>query len=166
MKISVVVPVYNAEKYLKKCVESVIAQTYTDWEMILVDDGSKDASADIVDEYAGKDTRIRAIHQKNAGPGMARNAGIRNALGEYIVFLDSDDMVTPDYFEKLSRETADVVFIDIDQVDEHMNILCEEHMSSYHLLSKDDFLRNQLTGKILWGGTKSGEIRTFERKKD
>lgn len=161
MKISVIIPVYNAEKYLRKCVESVIAQTYTDWEMILVDDGSNDGSADIIDEYAGKDTRIRTIHQENAGPGVARNAGIRNALGEYIVFLDSDDMVTPDYFEKLSRETADVVFIDIDQVDEHMNILCEEHMSNYRMLSKDDFLRNQLTGKILWGGYEKRQNPNF-----
>ena len=152
MKISVIVPVYNAEKYLEKCIESVLAQTYPNWELILVDDGSKDGSADIVDGYAARDTRIMAIHQENAGPGMARNKGIRVAHGEYIVFLDSDDVIKPDYFEKLSHETADVVFIDINRVDENFHVLCEEHMSKFKKMKKDDFLREQITGKIPWGG--------------
>ncbi len=90
---------------------------------------------------------------------MARNKGIQNASGDYIVFIDSDDVIKPNYFEKLSHETADVVFIDINQVDEDFHVLCEEHMSDYRSLSQDGFLRGQMTGKILWGGVRKA-VRT------
>ena len=93
MKISVIVPVYNAEKYLKKCLLSVINQTYKDWELILVDDGSTDKSPQIIDNIGKRDARIKVIHQKNAGPGVARNHGLEIAMGDYIVFLDSDDFI-------------------------------------------------------------------------
>lgn len=154
MKISTIVPVYNTEKYVGCCIESIISQTYPDWELILVDDGSTDGSLNIMESYAKKDSRINVIHQENAGPGIARNSGIVQATGEYIVFIDSDDVIRPDYFEKLSKETADVIFIDIDQVDEDFHILHKEHMSDYQALSKDEFLRDQMTGKILWGGVR------------
>ena len=152
MTISAIVPVYNIESLVGRCIDSVIAQTYSDWEMILVDDGSTDGSLNVLKSYEAKDSRIKVIHQDNAGPGPARNKGIQNASGDYIVFIDSDDVIKYDYFEKLSHETADVVFIDINQVDEDFNVLHEEHMSCYQSLSKDDFLRSQMTGKILWGG--------------
>lgn len=154
MKISTIVPVYNTEKYIGRCIDSIISQTYFDWELILVDDGSTDGSLNIMKSYAKKEPRIKVIHQENAGPGIARNSGIAQAAGEYVVFIDSDDIIISDYFEKLSKETADVVFIDIDQVDEDFHILHKEHMSDYKALSKDEFLRSQMTGKILWGGVR------------
>ena len=98
--ISIVVPVYNVEKYLKECVDSILAQTYTDYEIILVDDGSTDSSGSICDEYT-KYSKIQVIHKKNAGLGMARNSGIEIAKGEFITFLDSDDYWSPDALEKL-----------------------------------------------------------------
>ena len=152
MTISAIVPVYNTEKLVGRCIDSVIAQTYPNWELILVDDGSTDGSLGVLSEYENKDSRIKVIHQDNAGPGLARNKGIENASGDYIVFVDSDDVIKPDYFEKLSHETADVVFIDIDQVDEDFHVQRKEHMSDYQSLSKDDLLRSQMTGKFPWGG--------------
>ncbi len=91
MKFSIVIPVYNVEKYLNQCIESVTAQTFQNFEIILVDDGSPDHSGAMCDVWAEKDSRIRAIHQKNGGLSEARNTGIRNAAGDYLLFLDSDD---------------------------------------------------------------------------
>jgi len=98
MKISVIVPVYNAERYISRCVDSILKQTYSDWELLLVDDGSKDNSLAILNDYGKKDSRIRTFHQENAGAGAARNVGLENAIGDYIVFIDSDDFVEPDFF--------------------------------------------------------------------
>lgn len=91
MKVSIVVPVYQVERYIRQCVESILGQSYSNFELLLVDDGSIDASATICDEYAKLDSRVCAIHKKNGGLSDARNAGIRTATGEYTLFLDSDD---------------------------------------------------------------------------
>ncbi len=99
--ISVIVPVYKTENYLCKCVDSILAQTYTNLEIILVDDGSPDNCGKICDEYAAKDSRVKVIHQKNGGLSAARNAGLDIATGEYIGFVDSDDYIAPDMYEKL-----------------------------------------------------------------
>lgn len=99
--ISVVVPVYKVEKYLKKCVESILAQSYTNLEIILVDDGSPDNCGKLCDEISKKDSRIRVIHKQNGGLSSARNAGIDIAQGEYIGFVDSDDTIEPYMYEKL-----------------------------------------------------------------
>ncbi|MEG3030397.1 MAG: glycosyltransferase family A protein [Oscillospiraceae bacterium] len=88
---SIIIPVYNVEKYLRYCMESILSQQFTDYEVILVDDGSTDKSGGMCDEYAAQDSRVRAIHQQNKGLGGARNTGILNAQGEWILFLDSDD---------------------------------------------------------------------------
>jgi glycosyltransferase involved in cell wall biosynthesis len=152
MKISAIVPVYNSEKYIERCVNSVSQQSYSNWELILVDDGSTDNSYDILCKLKESEPRIKVLHQKNSGPGIARNAGLSTATGDYIVFIDSDDVIKPDYFEKLSHETADVVFIDINQVDEDFRVQRKEHMSDYQSLPKDDLLRSQMTGKFPWGG--------------
>ena len=93
MKVSIIVPMYNVENYIKQCVESVLLQDFFDWEMILVDDGSTDKSGRLADEYAAKDNRILVVHQENRGPGAARNAGLDAARGEYVYFLDSDDYI-------------------------------------------------------------------------
>ena len=99
--ISIVTPVYNKKKYLKACIDSVLAQTYQDWELILVDDGSIDDSADICKSYANQNSRIHYYYQENAGPGCARNLGLDKANGEYIVFIDADDFVASDYLQTL-----------------------------------------------------------------
>lgn len=101
--ISVIVPVYNVEKYLPKCLDSIIRQTYKKLEIILVDDGSPDNCPQICDEYAKKDKRIKVIHQPNGGLSMARNAGLKIATGEYIGFIDSDDFIEPDMYEYLLK---------------------------------------------------------------
>ncbi|MDN0066649.1 glycosyltransferase family 2 protein [Bacteroides gallinaceum] len=101
--ISVIVPVYNVEKYLAKCVDSILGQTYANLEIILVEDGSPDNCGKICEEYAKKDKRIKVIHKKNGGLSDARNVAIDVAKGEYITFVDSDDYVTSDYVETLYR---------------------------------------------------------------
>lgn len=98
---SIVIPVYNAEKYLGECIDSVLAQSFRDFELILVDDGSKDSSGEICDEYAKKDERIRVIHQLNGGVTSARKAGVEAALAEWIMFVDADDKVTTDGLQHL-----------------------------------------------------------------
>jgi len=114
--VTVVIPVYNVEKYLAECVNSVLQQTCQDYEIILVDDGSTDSSGAICDEYAGQNNRIRVIHQPNGGLSAARNAGLEQATGKYVYFLDSDDYIEPQTLSRLTdlaeKENADVVFFD------------------------------------------------------
>ena len=100
-RISVIVPVYNVEQYLPRCVESILAQTYENLEILLVDDGTKDNSGAICDAYARQDARVKAIHKKNGGLSSARNAGIDAATGEYLSFVDSDDWIEPQMYERL-----------------------------------------------------------------
>lgn len=99
--ISIIVPVYNVEKYLHKCINSILNQTFKEFELILVDDGSTDKSAQICDEYKRKDSRIKVIHKKNGGLSDARNMGLESAVSEYIAFIDSDDFIHPQMFEIL-----------------------------------------------------------------
>ena len=111
--ISVIIPVYNVERYLERCVNSIINQTYKDLEIILVDDGSSDNSSQMCDDFIKKDSRVRCIHKKNGGLSSARNAGLDIASGEYIGFVDSDDFVEPTMYEKmldlLISENCDLV---------------------------------------------------------
>lgn len=117
-KVSVVIPVYNVEKYLEECVDSVLNQSFSDYEIILVDDGSTDNGGKICDEYALENNRVTVIHQKNAGLSAARNTGLANAKGEYIYFLDSDDYIEKHSLEHLYniaiKDNSDVVFFDGD----------------------------------------------------
>ena len=100
-KISIIIPVYNVEKYLERCLDSVTNQTYKNLEIILIDDGSKDKSGSICNKYLKKDKRIQVIHKKNMGVSVARNDGLKVISGEYVIFLDSDDWIQPDMIEKL-----------------------------------------------------------------
>lgn len=112
-KISIVIPVYNGERFLARCIESVIKQTVSDWEIVLVNDGSTDSSGKICDTYAQKDERIRVIHQQNQGYAGARNEGLKQVTGEYVMFVDSDDWIEPDTLETafygMESEHADYV---------------------------------------------------------
>ena len=101
--ISVIVPVYNVAAWLPRCVDSILAQTYENLEILLVDDGSTDGSGNICEEYAKKDTRIRVLHKENGGLSSARNAGLDAAAGAYIGFVDSDDWIAPEMYAELRR---------------------------------------------------------------
>ena len=120
--ISVIVPVYRVEKYLPACIDSILNQTFTDFELILVDDGSPDRCPEICDETAKRDARVRAIHQANQGLSAARNAGIEAAHGAWLSFVDSDDFLAPDFLETLHdaavRAGADCVLCGVQLTDE------------------------------------------------
>lgn len=158
-KISIVIPVYNAEKYLDRCLQSVIHQSYDNWEIIAVDDGSKDKSLEIMKKYSSQDRRIFVIHQRNLGAGAARNEGIKKATGDYIVFIDSDDYVEENYFKLLSCHDEDVVFINVNRRNENGKIISVESLSKYKICSRDEIIRNQMTGKMLWGGVRKAVKR-------
>lgn len=111
-KVSVIVPVYNAEKYLHECVNSILNQTLSDLELILVDDGSTDSSPVLCDQYAAQDARVKVIHKANGRAASARNAGLRAATGEYVAFVDSDDWISSDMYEKMLQTGADVTLCD------------------------------------------------------
>ena len=112
---SIIIPVYNVAQCLRECLDSVLAQTFADSEAICVDDGSTDGSATILDEYASKDARIKIIHQANSGVSVARNRGLTTATGEWVSFVDSDDVVTGDYLESFAslEKKGDITFFPI-----------------------------------------------------
>ena len=105
--IGVIIPVYKVEKYIAECIESILAQTHSDFELILVDDGSPDNCPRICDEYAAKDDRIRVIHKKNGGLMSTRKLGAEEAVGEYLCFVDGDDFVAEDMLENYDRILSD-----------------------------------------------------------
>ena len=111
-EVSIIVPVYQVENYIRKCVDSILAQTFTDFELILVDDGSKDKSGQICDEYARMDTRVKVIHKENGGAADTRNRGVNQAVGNYVMSVDSDDYLATTMLECLYRnilnENADI----------------------------------------------------------
>ena len=109
--VSVIVPVYNAEKYLEDCVNSILSQILDDFELLLIDDGSTDSSGTICDSYKIRDSRVRVFHKKNGGVTSARRLGVEKSLGEWISFVDSDDIVKSDYCDVLIREIENDVDI-------------------------------------------------------
>lgn len=125
MKFSVIVPIYNVEKYLNKCVNSILNQTYKDFELILVDDGSPDRCPEICDDYAKRDTRVRVIHKKNGGLVAARNTGILEAVGDYICYVDGDDWIAENLLETVWNKAIKkydldmVIFSAVRQYDDH-----------------------------------------------
>ena len=102
-KISVIVPVYNVEQFLPRCINSILAQTFTDFEVLLINDGSADNSGRICDEYAKKDNRIRLFHKGNGGVSSARNIGLKNVKGELICFIDSDDYLDKKFLQRMVK---------------------------------------------------------------
>ena len=152
-KVTVIVPVYKVEKYIDRCVESIFAQSFQDFDLVLVDDGSPDACPNICDAYAEKDERVVVIHKKNGGLSDARNAGIDWAMehsdSDWLAFVDSDDYLHPDYLltmlQAAQREAADLVICDFVRVDDGENVIEEEH-SFFHLTTDN---KRELFGCML-----------------
>lgn len=109
--ISIIIPVFNTSEYLPKCLDSILAQTFTNWELLIVDDGSSDSSYEIMQEYAKEDGRVRIFHQGNAGVSSARNYGIQKAMGKWVTFVDSDDWLEREFLEMLWTNVEDVDFV-------------------------------------------------------
>lgn len=141
-KVSIVLPVYNGEKYLTDAIESVIAQTCQDWELLIIDDGSSDGSSAICDGYAERDSRIKVFHQPNGGVNSARAKGVDHTAGEFLAFLDADDRFVPDALEYLLASCASETDL----------LLAEERPDTF--IGKDTFLSELWTGRVapaLWG---------------
>lgn len=148
-KVSIIVPVYNTSDYLTRCLDSILSQTYSNWELIIIDDGSKDNSLNICNEYASKNKQITVLSQVNSGVSSARNRGIEVSTGEFITFIDSDDWISPDYLEMLinkQQETnSDIVVGNLSIVDEEINKSIP-FPSENLLLTREEFLK--LFGKL------------------
>jgi glycosyltransferase involved in cell wall biosynthesis len=179
-KISVVVPVYNVEKYLKGCLDSILNQSYKDFEVICVNDGSTDNSLSILEEYAAKDSRINIITQVNQGLGMARNAGIPAANGDYILFVDSDDYIEQGMFEHLAQQLTsnpDVVIFGAKTLNCKNNRIYKGQYSSkwfkrkfskhklfkYHMVAWNKLYRKEflIKNNINFDKVKTGEDQAF-----
>ena len=151
--ISVIVPVYNNKELLPKCIDSIIQQTYTNLEIILVDDGSNDGTGKLCDELAGRDTRIKVYHKENGGSSSARNLGIQNAKGDYLGFVDSDDFIEPDMYEKLMIVIIDkkckIVQIGRNEIDEAGNLLPDicNPPQKLSFCSSEEFMKELLLHK-------------------
>ena len=126
-KISVIIPAYNAEKYIKETIESVLSQTYRNFELIIIDDGSTDSTANIIKDFASKDERIQYIYQKNASQAVARNRGIKVSKGRFIAFLDADDLWMPDKLEKqillLGNKNIGLIYTDVIKIDHNSKLI-------------------------------------------
>lgn len=147
--ISVIVPIYNMEKLMLKCLDSILAQTFTDYECLLIDDGSKDGSPSICDEYAAKDARFKAFHKPNGGLSDARNYGLAHAQGEYTIFFDPDDWVDEDclkdMYAKAQETDADMVMCDLYYNDPYRQSYCMQEPTG---LNHNDVLKDLITGKV------------------
>lgn len=147
--ISIIVPIYKVEKFLPKCIESILNQTYSDFELILVDDGSPDKCPEICDEYAAKNQRIIVIHQKNSGVSAARNAGLKKAKGQYIGFVDPDDFIAQDMYEKMvqavEQSAAELVICGYDYYDEEY---CVDEKRKYKIASDEVINQKELMKRM------------------
>ena len=160
--VSIIVPIYNAEKYINRCIDSILNQEYTDYELLLVNDGSQDASGDICDDYASRDARIRVIHKENTGVSDSRNIAISQARGIYLQFLDSDDWITPDATKLLVRAAeehqCDLVISDFYRVVgervshkgdiEEDGVMTQEEFASHMMENPADFYYGVLWNKF------------------
>ena len=141
MKVSVIIPVYNAETYLHQCIRSVLDQAYSNFELLLINDGSTDSSGQICENYAKKDSRIRVFHKKNGGVSSARNLGIKSATGEWITFIDSDDFISGNYFKPiLEFKNQDYIIINSNQLHNDIKSIFRSYESK--VLKLNEFLNN------------------------
>lgn len=163
--VSIVIPVYNVEKYIDRCLKSVINQTYSNLEIILVDDGSPDNCPQICDEWAKRDSRIKVIHKVNAGLGMARNTGIENANGKYIFFFDSDDFidlnVVKDCVICAERDKAEIVMYGLFSVDDNEDVVEDNYPKSNKRLFKDNEIIDFILPNMLGRDPRTGKQLNF-----
>ena len=147
MKLSIIIPVFKVEQYLEKCINSILSQTYKNFELILVDDGSPDNSPQICDEYAKKDDRIIVIHKANGGVSSARNAGIDIATGKYIGFVDPDDYIENNMYElmmnKIEEYQANIVICGYDYINENYTVERHYHIQQDEILTQKQFISMQ-----------------------
>ena len=148
-KISVIIPVYNAEKYISRCVDSILSQTTDDFELLLIDDGSQDSSGNICDNYSLADKRIKTIHKSNGGVSSARQCGLDNSTGEYVIHIDSDDWIEPHMFQTLisfaDKNQADIVIFDFYRVSKNSIDHIIQKPSSFDHIS---VLRDIVSGRL------------------
>ena len=147
--ISVIIPIYNVERYIQNTIESVLHQTYEDFELILVDDGSTDNSGKICDEYGLKDCRIKVIHKKNGGVSSARNEGLRQFRGDFLTFIDADDYINPDYFQSVValfdvHENVDVLIFAWNIIDEETNCKREYMLKTGGLITSNEYMEKSI----------------------
>lgn len=142
VKYSIIIPVYNVEKVLERCLDSILAQTITNFECILIDDGSTDSSGEICDKYKLKDNRIKVLHKKNEGVSKARNEGLKLAHGEYIVFVDSDDCVSPDYLSAFEPGEYDLIMTGAYICDGNLSIQSTRSVENkyWNVLNENDII--------------------------
>ena len=148
--ISVIVPVYNAKKYLHRCIDSILSQTFTDFELLLIDDGSKDKSGAICDEYAVKDNRVRVFHKENGGAADARNVGIANTMGEWLTFIDCDDIIECNYLESISQGFDKEVDMIVGNENVYYNRTVLESPEQYYLPVGNISIREFVESKYVW----------------
>lgn len=150
--ISIIVPIHNAERYLQRCVESILCQTYTVWELLLVDDGSTDATPQMCQEWCKKDERIRTVTQQNTGVSAARNTGIRAAKGQYIAFIDADDFVDPDYLASLFNciQSTDLAICDVFADSEWSGTMVDEQVSRQEMQKHPSRYANPFYVNSIW----------------
>lgn len=155
-KISIIVPIYNTERYLEECIESIVSQTYKNIEIILIDDGSTDKSGQICDKYSKKDSRIKIIHQENKGIGQTRNVGLQYATGEYIGWVDSDDIISNNMYEVLLKnmikEDAQISCCNYKKIKNKLEDFCEMEKEDIEVKNEKvvkDMIRGEITC-FLW----------------
>ena len=155
--ISIIIPVYKVEKYLDKCIKSIVSQTYSNLEIVLVDDGSPDKSGLICDKWATLDSRIRVVHQKNAGAGAARNVALKLAQGEFISFVDSDDYLSVNMFKNLLsyfEEDIDIVECEFISVEEDDVLFIDEKSVQARVFSSEEAMREHIADhyfrQLIW----------------
>ena len=148
-KINIILPVYNVQTYLPQCLDSILAQSYSNWEALLIDDGSLDCSGTICDEYAGRDMRFRVFHKENGGAASAKNIGLDYVTGQYVAFLDSDDYVEPHWLETLvtAAETyqADIVECGFDKVYRNYSLPVDSIKEPIHSFTAEAYLAQYLS---------------------
>ena len=176
-KLSVIVPVYNVEQYIHKCVASILSQTFADFELILVNDGSPDNCDKICDEYASKDNRVKVIHKKNGGVSEARNVGLDAATGEYISFIDPDDWIDKNMYEQtlayMADNDLDIVCFDVEEVRTSKSFVRYKYDSNKSFTSREALYEilidgidnspcNKIYKKYTWEGVRFPVGRRFE----
>ena len=164
-KISIIIPAYNVEKYIAKCLDSVINQCYKNLDVIVVDDGSKDRTGCIIDDYSVKDNRIRVVHQPNGGLPNARNTGIKYANGDYVMFLDSDDWIEPTcckvIVSEIQKDKADLVFFEYYKEYKNKTVQMKTYPHkklTYNRDGKQEFFLYDMRTITAWGKIYSAEI--------